>query len=52
LIQPDISNGFVTGDRAVESIYFVSGESNHRVPDLVKELLFPLLFPQFHTAKP
>jgi hypothetical protein len=52
LIQPEVSDGFIKGDGAVESIYFVSGENSHRVPDLVKELLSPLLFPQFHTAKP
>jgi len=47
-IDPEIRNqAFVTTGVLAEAVYFVRGDRKHRVPELVSELLSPLLFPQF-----
>jgi hypothetical protein len=49
-IDPEVRNqAFVTTGVLAEAVYFVRGERKHRVPELVSELLSPLLFPQFCT---
>jgi hypothetical protein len=47
-IEPEIrDHHFVTTGNPVEAVYFVRGDRRHRVPELVQELLSPLMFPRF-----